>query len=191
MNDNNDDKGSLWWSLQHRFLAPLCFYACWQLLYFLVVQVLLRESILVGKHDTSYRCLARRAARADNVWNLLVRGREPDSSPSSAYSTRLRLRPAGSSREVDERLGLRSGTTAALRCLRYGGVQLAFTASTLAAASVVTSSGVSWTLWQVVKFAAPLWYGVEASARARRKRLERAVAAAAAAAATAETGVKN
>lgn len=59
---------------------------------------------------------------------------------------------------------------------------LAFTAATLALAAPVTSSKRAlWPLWQVIKFAAPLWYGVEASSRARgrsaRARVERAVAA--------------
>ena len=68
----------------------------------------------------------------------------------------------------------------------------AFTASTLAAAAVVTGHHrVPWSCWQVCKFAAPLWYGVEAAAKARRRvaerRGERAVAEAAAAAA----GVNN
>lgn len=169
------------WSLQYQFLAPLCFYLAWQIFYFLVVQVVCRESILANGHDTSYRCLARRAARADNVWNLLVRGREPcERSPGS-------LRPAGSSSQVDEKLGLTRGTTAARRCLAFGGVQLAFTISTLAAAALVTSHSGLWTVWQAVKFAAPLWYGVEATARYRgraaERRVERAVAAAASAAA--------
>ena len=167
----------LLWSLKHQFLAPLLFYLAWQLLYFCVVQVACRESILRDRHDTSYRCLARRAARADNFWNLVVRGREPCEVTGG-------LRPCGSSSELDERRGLRRGTTAAARCLRYGGVQLAFTASTLAAAAVVTSRKSLWSCWQAAKFAAPLWYGVEAAARARRRaaerRVERAVAEAAA-----------
>ena len=168
---------SLLWSFQYQFLAPLIFYLTWQLLYFCVVQLLCRESILKNRHDTSYRCLARRAARADNFWNLLVRGREE--------ATGGALRPARSSKEVDERHGLRRGTTAAARCLRYGAVQLAFTASTLSAAAAVTSNRNLWGCWQIVKFAAPLWYGVEAAGRAGRRaaerRVERAVAGAAAA----------
>lgn len=176
---------SLLWSLQHQLLAPLLFYLAWQLLYFCVVQVARRESILKNKHDTSYRCLARRAARADNFWNLIVRGREPCEVTGG-------LRPAGSSSEQDERRGLPRGTTAAARCLRYGGVQLVFTAGTLAAAMLVTSHGVLWSCWQVVKFAAPLWYGVEAAAKGRRRAAERRVERAeAGAAAAAAAGVNN
>ena len=181
--EQRQQQNSLLWSFRYQFLAPLLFYLVWQLLYFCVVQVVCRDSILRNRHDTSYRCLARRAARADNFWNLLVRGREPCEARPGA------LRPSPSSREVDERRGLRRGTTAAARCLRYGGVQLAFTASTLAAAAVVTGNGKLWGCWQVMKFAAPLWYGVEAAAKARRRaaerRVERAVAEAAAAAAAA------
>ncbi|KXZ41935.1 hypothetical protein GPECTOR_239g565 [Gonium pectorale] len=54
-------------------VAPLGFYAAWQLLYFLVVQVAFRRLILSRNYDTSYRCLARRAQRADNGLNRLVR----------------------------------------------------------------------------------------------------------------------
>ena len=166
------------WLLQYQFVAPLCFYIAWQLLYFLVVQVVCRESILRDRHDTSYRCLARRAARADNFWNLIVRGQEPCEVTGS-------MRPAGSSSQVDEKLGLKKGTTVARRCLAYGGVQLAFTISTLTTAALVTSHRTPWTLWQAFKFAVSLWYGVEAASRARRRaaegRVERAVVAAAAA----------
>ena len=178
-------RASLLWSLQYQFLAPLLFYLAWQLFYFCVVQVACRESILRNGHDTSYRCLARRAARADNFWNLIVRGREPCEVTGA-------LRPSGSSSELDERRGLRRGTTAAARCLRYGGVQLAFTASTLAAAAVVTGHHrVPWSCWQVCKFAAPLWYGVEAAAKARRRVAERRVERAVAEAAAAAAGVNN
>lgn len=52
--------------------APLAFYAAWQAAYFLLVQVLVRRHIIGRRLDTSYRCLTRRAARADNVWARLV-----------------------------------------------------------------------------------------------------------------------
>ncbi|KAL4442073.1 hypothetical protein ABPG77_011334 [Micractinium sp. CCAP 211/92] len=52
--------------------APLAFYAAWQAAYFLLVQVLARGHIVRRRLDTSYRCLTRRAARADNVWARLV-----------------------------------------------------------------------------------------------------------------------
>ena len=182
-------QNSLLWSLQHQFLTPLLFYLAWQLLYFVVVQVLFRASILKGRHDTSYRCLARRAARADNFWNSVVRGRQPcEVTPGGQ-------KPNGSSCEVDERLGLMPGTTAARRCLSYGGVQLVFTVSTLAAAAFVTRNRKLWSLWQVLKFAAPLWYGVEAMGKGRKKaaerRVERAHAAAVASAEAVGRGAVN
>jgi hypothetical protein len=37
------------------------------------VQVLLRRFILAHGYETSYTCLARRAAKTNNVWNRLVR----------------------------------------------------------------------------------------------------------------------
>lgn len=36
-------------------------------------QVLLRRFILAHGYETSYTCLARRAAKTNNVWNRLVR----------------------------------------------------------------------------------------------------------------------
>ncbi|WIA28892.1 hypothetical protein OEZ86_011416 [Tetradesmus obliquus] len=62
---------------QHTLLwlvaAPLLFYIVWQLLYYLVVQVLFRSFILRNGYETSYICLARRAAKNNNFWNRLVR----------------------------------------------------------------------------------------------------------------------
>ncbi|KAF6259276.1 hypothetical protein COO60DRAFT_1514094 [Scenedesmus sp. NREL 46B-D3] len=62
---------------EHKLLwlvaAPLLFYIVWQLLYFLTVQVLFRSFILGNGYETSYICLARRAAKNDNFWNRLVR----------------------------------------------------------------------------------------------------------------------
>jgi hypothetical protein len=58
-------------------LAPLGFYVAWQVAYFLVVQVACRGLILRGGYDTSYRCLARRAAKNNNVWNRMVRKGPP------------------------------------------------------------------------------------------------------------------
>jgi hypothetical protein len=37
------------------------------------VQVLLRRFIIRNGYETSYTCLARRAAKTNNVWNRLVR----------------------------------------------------------------------------------------------------------------------
>ncbi|KAF8072782.1 GPC1 [Scenedesmus sp. PABB004] len=64
--------------------APLVFYAVWQLLYFLAVQergggaaagraVVWRSFILSHGYETSYTCLAARAAKTNNFWNRLVR----------------------------------------------------------------------------------------------------------------------
>ncbi|KAK9835776.1 hypothetical protein WJX74_007661 [Apatococcus lobatus] len=64
-----DTTTSLVWS----FLLPLGFYALWQLVYFLIVQVACRGIILRNKFETSYSTLAKRAAKSNNFWNRLVR----------------------------------------------------------------------------------------------------------------------
>lgn len=67
-NPNAQWSPSLW-----LFVAPLLFYCAWQLLYFLVVQVLLRETIKKDKElDTSYRHLSKRARKANNFLHRLV-----------------------------------------------------------------------------------------------------------------------
>lgn len=53
-------------------LAPMLFYGVWQLIYFLAVQVLFENTIRKDNLDTSYKCLARRAARADNLLARIV-----------------------------------------------------------------------------------------------------------------------
>lgn len=53
--------------------APLAFYLAWQALYFVVVQLLCRRLIVQHGYETSYSCLARRAAKTNNFWNRLVR----------------------------------------------------------------------------------------------------------------------
>lgn len=53
-------------------LAPMVFYAIWQFIYFLAVQVLSENAIRRDNLDTSYKCLARRAARANNFLARLV-----------------------------------------------------------------------------------------------------------------------
>mmetsp|Transcript_3008 Transcript_3008/g.7455 ORF Transcript_3008/g.7455 Transcript_3008/m.7455 type:complete len:368 (-) Transcript_3008:383-1486(-) len=60
-------------AVQWLVIAPLAFYMAWQLLYFLVVQVLFRPLIRARRYDTSYNCLARRAARSESGLNTLVR----------------------------------------------------------------------------------------------------------------------
>jgi hypothetical protein len=52
--------------------APLAFYMAWQAAYYFAVQVLARRYICQHKLDTSYRCLTRRAQRANNVWARIV-----------------------------------------------------------------------------------------------------------------------
>ena len=52
--------------------APLAFYMAWQVAYYFAVQVLARQYICQNKLDTSYRCLTRRAQRANNVWARIV-----------------------------------------------------------------------------------------------------------------------
>ncbi|KAK9834072.1 hypothetical protein WJX81_007832 [Elliptochloris bilobata] len=60
-------------NLMWTFVAPMLFYCAWQLCYFVFVQIVFRKFILVHEYETSYRALARRAARTNNFWNRLVR----------------------------------------------------------------------------------------------------------------------
>lgn len=67
------------WSPRTRLLwgvlAPLAFYAAWQLWYWLAVQVLFEGHIQRRGRDTSYRCLTRRAKRAQNfLARIVLRG---------------------------------------------------------------------------------------------------------------------
>eukprot|EP01024_Parvocaulis_polyphysoides_P022250 TRINITY_DN20640_c0_g1_i5.p2 TRINITY_DN20640_c0_g1~~TRINITY_DN20640_c0_g1_i5.p2 ORF type:complete len:282 (-),score=30.67 TRINITY_DN20640_c0_g1_i5:887-1732(-) len=55
------------------FVAPIVFYAAWQFIYWLLVQVFFRDLILRKGYDTSYNTLARRAAKTNNFWNRFVR----------------------------------------------------------------------------------------------------------------------
>ncbi|BFI25872.1 hypothetical protein MPTK2_1g25170 [Marchantia polymorpha subsp. ruderalis] len=51
------------------FVVPLVCYSIWQMLYFLVVNVLRRQRMLRDPEImTSYRELSRKAARANNIW---------------------------------------------------------------------------------------------------------------------------
>ncbi|OAY72301.1 putative membrane protein [Ananas comosus] len=64
-----EDKSYIWTWL---FLVPLVAYALWQLLYFLVVDVLRRQRLLQDPEImTSYRELSKKAKRANNIWWLL------------------------------------------------------------------------------------------------------------------------
>jgi len=61
------------WSL----LAPFVFYCTWQLLYFLIVQVVFQKFIRDNQFQTSYTMLAKRAARSNTFWHKLVRQGTP------------------------------------------------------------------------------------------------------------------
>lgn len=58
-----------WWLL----VAPLVFYAAWQTVYWFTVQVCCQQYIRKHGYETSYSCLAKRAAKTNNVWNRIVR----------------------------------------------------------------------------------------------------------------------
>lgn len=67
---------------QHPFLsaqliwlvvAPLGFYAVWQLSYWFIVQVCCEKFIIQHKYDTSYSCLAKRAAKTNSLLNRFIR----------------------------------------------------------------------------------------------------------------------
>ncbi|KAJ6813617.1 putative membrane protein-like [Iris pallida] len=60
------DKSYLWTWL---FVVPLVAYTLWQLLYFLIVNVLRRQRLLQDPEVmTSYRELSKKAQKANNVW---------------------------------------------------------------------------------------------------------------------------
>lgn len=62
-----------WWpAALWLLLVPLAFYMAWQFVYWLVVQVMCGGLIKRCNLDTSYKCLARRARRANNIWSRLV-----------------------------------------------------------------------------------------------------------------------
>uniref|UniRef100_A0A1D1YQV9 Glycerophosphocholine acyltransferase 1 n=1 Tax=Anthurium amnicola TaxID=1678845 RepID=A0A1D1YQV9_9ARAE len=61
-----EDKSYLWTWL---FVVPLVAYTLWQLLYFLIVNVLRRQRLLRDPEVmTSYRELSKKAQKANNVW---------------------------------------------------------------------------------------------------------------------------
>ncbi|KAL0917903.1 hypothetical protein M5K25_013009 [Dendrobium thyrsiflorum] len=61
-----EDKSYLWTWL---FLVPLIAYTLWQLLYFLIVNVLRRQRLLQDPEVmTSYRELSKKAQKANNIW---------------------------------------------------------------------------------------------------------------------------
>ncbi|OAY85410.1 uncharacterized membrane protein C776.05 [Ananas comosus] len=61
-----EDKSYLWTWL---FVVPLLAYTLWQLLYFLVVDVLRRQRLLRDPEVmTSYRELSKKAQKANNIW---------------------------------------------------------------------------------------------------------------------------
>ncbi|KAK3272103.1 hypothetical protein CYMTET_19581 [Cymbomonas tetramitiformis] len=58
----------------HLLVSPFLFYCAWQLIYFVVVHIYLRDHLLRNKEiDTSYRALARRAQKSNNWLNRFVR----------------------------------------------------------------------------------------------------------------------
>jgi hypothetical protein len=63
--------------LAHTLAWPLAFYCAWQAVYFVVVHLLCGRWIVANRYGTSYRALARRAARARSVWDRLVRTGPP------------------------------------------------------------------------------------------------------------------
>ncbi|OWM77281.1 hypothetical protein CDL15_Pgr028918 [Punica granatum] len=61
-----EDKSYLWTWL---FLVPLFVYTLWQILYFLIVNVLRRQRLLRDPEVmTSYRELSKKAQKANNIW---------------------------------------------------------------------------------------------------------------------------
>eukprot|EP00191_Tetraselmis_sp_GSL018_P016787 CAMPEP_0177585952 /NCGR_PEP_ID=MMETSP0419_2-20121207/4792_1 /TAXON_ID=582737 /ORGANISM="Tetraselmis sp., Strain GSL018" /LENGTH=465 /DNA_ID=CAMNT_0019075769 /DNA_START=82 /DNA_END=1479 /DNA_ORIENTATION=- len=68
----DDSLGIVW-----HFLAPLLFYCVWQLVYFVVVQLLFRRFIRQHGYHTSYTMLAQRAAKSNNFWHRFVRRGSP------------------------------------------------------------------------------------------------------------------
>lgn len=57
----------------HTLAWPLAFYCAWQAAYFMIVHVAFGRWIVANRYGTSYRALARRAAKARSVWDRLVR----------------------------------------------------------------------------------------------------------------------
>ncbi|EXB38903.1 hypothetical protein L484_027338 [Morus notabilis] len=61
-----EDRSYLWKWL---FIVPLCAYTLWQILYFLIVNVLRRQRLLRDPEVmTSYRELSKKAQKANNLW---------------------------------------------------------------------------------------------------------------------------
>ncbi|GMN53055.1 hypothetical protein TIFTF001_022188 [Ficus carica] len=61
-----EDRSYLWKWL---FIVPLCAYTLWQVLYFLIVNVLRRQRLLRDPEVmTSYRELSKKAQKANNLW---------------------------------------------------------------------------------------------------------------------------
>lgn len=54
-------------------LCPIAFHCIWQLIYFVLVQVVFRSLILRNKLETSYRGLAMRAKKSDNWLHRFIR----------------------------------------------------------------------------------------------------------------------
>lgn len=69
--------GGTWDHALWLLLVPLAFYAAWQVIYWLVVQVAFRRFILQHNYDTSYSELGRRAAKSKHWANGFVRRGPP------------------------------------------------------------------------------------------------------------------
>lgn len=116
----HDGSATFWWFL----VAPFIFYATWQTAYWLIVQVCCQHCIKKHGYETSYSCLAKRAAKTNNVWNRIVR----------------------------------KGCKARRLCM-FGGIQLVFTLACLLLFIPLYHSFYLSCIWQVVKFAVPVYYG--------------------------------
>ncbi|KAL3132667.1 hypothetical protein ABBQ32_009185 [Trebouxia sp. C0010 RCD-2024] len=116
----SQDSAGLWWLL----IAPVMFYAAWQTIYWFIVQVCCQQFIKNHGYETSYSCLAKRAAKTNNVWNRIVR----------------------------------QGCKARRICM-FGAIQLVFTVGCLLVFAPLYHSFYLSCIWQVVKFAVPVYYG--------------------------------
>ncbi|KAE8678744.1 threonine synthase [Hibiscus syriacus] len=60
-----EDKSYLWTWL---FVVPLAAYTLWQVLFFLIVNVLRRQRLLIDPEVMTYRELSKKAQKANNIW---------------------------------------------------------------------------------------------------------------------------
>ena len=129
-----------------------------------VAKVVCSRYIQQHQYDTSYRCLARRAAKTNNILNRIVRrgsagrrvcmyGESPvhpvrERSPhTQSIQTSLRIDPSTS---PDKRL-----------CICTGLLQLAFSLAAFAFFLAASRSLPALLLWQVLKIAVPIYCGAK------------------------------